>query len=101
MSRSYHSRLIATGINQANCGVSSLAVITVRNLPEETARALKARAARSGRSTEAEVREILNAAVQPRVGLRTALAALGKRVGGIDLSRRRKRSPARAASVES
>ncbi len=78
-----------------------MAVITVRNLPEETARALKARAARSGRSTEAEVREILNAAVQPPVGLGTALAALGKRVGGFDLSRRRKRSPARAASFES
>jgi plasmid stability protein len=81
--------------------MSSMAAITVRNLPEETARALKARAAHSGRSTEAEVREILNAAVRMPVGLGTALAALGKRVGGIDLSRRRKRSPARAASFES
>jgi len=78
-----------------------MAAITVRQLPEETARALKARAARSGRSTEAEVREILNTAVQPPVGLGTALAALGKRVGGVDLSRRRKRSLARAASFES
>lgn len=78
-----------------------MAAITVRNLPEETARALKARAARSGRSTEAEVREILNIAVQPPVGIGTALAALGKRVGGVDLSRRRKHSPARVASVES
>jgi len=78
-----------------------MAAITVRNLPEETARALKARAARSGRSTEAEVREILNAAVQSPVGLGTALAALGKRIGGVDLSRRRKRSPARAVSFES
>jgi plasmid stability protein len=75
-----------------------MAVITVRNLSEETARALKTRAARSGRSTEAEVREILNAAVQTPVGIGTALAALGKRVGGIDLPRRRKRSPARAVS---
>ena len=78
-----------------------MAAITVRNLPEETARALKVRAARSGRSTEAEVREILNAAVRPPVGLGTALAALGKRVGGVDLSRSRKRSPAKAASFES
>ncbi len=77
-----------------------MAVITVRKLPEATARALKARAARYGRSTEAEVRAILNAAVQPYVGLGTALSALGKRVGGVDLSRRRKRSPARAASFE-
>jgi len=78
-----------------------MAVITVRNLPEETVRALKARAARSGRSTEAEVREILNASVLPSVGIGSALAELGKRVGGVDLSRRRKRSPARAASLES
>ena len=51
-----------------------MAVITVRNLPEETARALKARAARSGRSTEAEVREILNASVRPPVAIGSALA---------------------------
>ena len=78
-----------------------MAAITVRNLPEETARALKARAANSGRSTEAEVREILNAAVRSPMGLGTALAALGKRVGGVDLARARKRSPARTASFES
>ena len=78
-----------------------MATMTVRNLPDETARALKARAARAGRSTEAEVREILNSAVQPPVGMGTALAALGKRVGGADLSPRRKRSPARVASFES
>jgi hypothetical protein len=47
------------------------------------------------------VREILNASVRPPVGIGSALAALGKRVGGVDLSRRRKRSPARAASFES
>ncbi|HPF26679.1 MAG TPA: antitoxin [Steroidobacteraceae bacterium] len=78
-----------------------MAAITVRNLPEETARALKARAANAGRSTEAEVREILNAAVRPDFGLGTALASLGKRVGGVDLSRGRKRSKARTASFES
>jgi plasmid stability protein len=79
----------------------SVAAITVRNLPEETARALKARAARSGRSTEAEVRAILTAAVREPVGLGTALAALGKRVGGVDLPGKRRRSPARVASFES
>jgi antitoxin FitA len=95
-----HSVLMLSFCYQ-NDGVSSMAAITVRNLPEETARALKARAAHSGRSTEAEVREILNAAVRTPVGLGTALAALGKRVGGVDLSRSRKRSQARAASFES
>ena len=78
-----------------------MAAITIRNLPEETARALKARAAHAGRSTEAEVREILNAAVRPPVGIGTALAALGQRLGGVDLSRQRKRSPARVARFES
>lgn len=55
----------------------------------------------AGRSIEAEVREILNAAVRPPVGLGTALAALGKRVGGVDLPRARKRSAARTAKFES
>lgn len=60
-----------------------MAAITVRNLPEETHRALKVRAAKHGRSTEAEIREILEAAVRPprRVRMGTALAALGRRAG--------------------
>jgi plasmid stability protein len=70
-----------------------MAVITVRNLPEEAARALKARAARSVRSTEAEVREILNASVRPPMAIGSALVSMGKRAGGVDLSRRRKRRP--------
>jgi antitoxin FitA len=61
--------------------------VTVRNLPDETHRALKQRAARHGRSTEAEIRAILEEAVRPasRLKLGTALAAFGKRHGGIDL----------------
>ena len=39
--------------------------VTVRNLPEATHRALKQRAAQHGRSTEAEIRHILEAAVRP------------------------------------
>ena len=42
-----------------------MAAVTVRNLPEETHRALKLRAARNGRSTEAEIRVILEEAVRP------------------------------------
>jgi plasmid stability protein len=72
-----------------------MAVITGRSLPEETARALQARAANSGGSTGAEVREILNAAVRTPAGLATALAALGKRVGAVEASPRC-RSPALA-----
>lgn len=40
-------------------------VVTIRNLPEETHRALKQRAASHGRSTEAEIRDILEQAVNP------------------------------------
>jgi plasmid stability protein len=79
----------------------AMAAITIRNLPDETARALKARATKAGRSTEAEVREILNAAVRPAVGIGTALADIGKRFGGVDLTRPRTPSPARVADFES
>jgi len=58
-------------------------MLTVRNLPDEVHRALRVRAARHGRSTEAEVREILADAVKPvaRVRVGDALAALGRKVG--------------------
>jgi plasmid stability protein len=61
--------------------------ITVRNLSDETHRALKARAAAHQRSTEAEVRAILDAAVRPpdRVRLGSLLAGIGQSVGGADL----------------
>lgn len=57
-----------------------MAMLTVRNLPDDIHRALRVLAAQHGRSTEAEVREILARAVQPesRARLGTALAALGR-----------------------
>jgi plasmid stability protein len=60
-----------------------MAMLTVRNLPDEVHRALRVQAALHGHSTEAEVREILAAAVKPpsRVLLGDALAALGRQVG--------------------
>ncbi|PFW61191.1 plasmid stability protein, partial [Bacillus sp. AFS075960] len=53
-------------------------VITVRNLPDEVHRALRVRAALHGRSTEAEVRDILEQAVlsEGRVKLGTLLAEI-------------------------
>ena len=56
-----------------------MAMLTVRNLPEEVHRALRVRAARRGRSTEAEVRAILKESVLPegRVGLGSVLTAIG------------------------
>ena len=55
-------------------------ILTVRNLPEEVHRALRVRAARHGRSTEAEVRAILEEAVKPegRVKLGSLLADIGR-----------------------
>ena len=60
--------------------------VTIRNLSEETHRALKVRAAHHGRSTEAEMREILEAAVRPagRVKLGSLLAAIGREAGLTD-----------------
>jgi plasmid stability protein len=60
-----------------------MAMLTVRNLPDDVHRALRARAAQHGHSTEAEVREILAIAVKPetRVRLGEALAALGRQIG--------------------
>lgn len=67
-----------------------MAAITVRNLPEETHRALKARAKKHGRSTEAEVRAILTAAAkpddEPRLG--TLLSQIGTEAGGLELPAR-------------
>ncbi|RUW44422.1 MULTISPECIES: plasmid stabilization protein [unclassified Mesorhizobium] len=60
-----------------------MSAVTIRNLPEETLRALKVRAAHHGRSTEAEMREILETAVRPanRVKLGSLLAAIGREAG--------------------
>ncbi len=60
-----------------------MAILTVRNVPDEVHRALRVRAAQHGRSTEAEVREILAAVVKPekRVRVGEALAAIGRKIG--------------------
>lgn len=65
-----------------------MAAITIRNLSEETHRALKARAAAHHRSTEAEVRSILDAAVAPadRIKVGSLLASIGHDVDGVELA---------------
>ena len=76
--------------------------ITVRNLPEETHRALRVRAAMAGRSTEAEVRAILESVARPegRVKLGSLLAEIGQQVGGFDLEVERDKSAAEPMSFE-
>lgn len=76
--------------------------VTIRNLPESTHRALKQRASNHGRSTEAEIRAILEAAVKPaaRVKLGSELAAFGRRFGGLNLDVRRDPVPTKAATFK-
>ncbi len=77
-------------------------IVTVRKLPVETHRALKLRAAQHGRSTEAEIREILEQAVRPktRVEIGSELAALGQRFGGLDVNVTRDQTPTEPAVFE-
>lgn len=60
-----------------------MAMMTVRNIPEEVHNALKARARRHNRSAEAEVRAILDEITRPERSVRMgdALAALGRKIG--------------------
>jgi plasmid stability protein len=75
--------------------------IVVRNISAEAHRALRVRARKHGRSTEAEVRAILEGAVrrEPRIGLGSALAALAEPLGGLELKIRRDKRPAIPADL--
>ena len=81
-------------------------VLTVRNLPEEVHRGLRMRAAVHGRSTEAEVRAILEDAVKPegRVKLGSLLADIGRRARLSDedfaVFAQRDKSPGRPVNLE-
>ena len=60
--------------------------ITIRNVPNEVHRALRVRAATHGRSTEAEIRDILEKAAKPegRIKLGSLLAEIGREAGLTD-----------------
>ena len=62
-----------------------MASITVSNLPDEAHRALCARAAHHGHSTEAEIRAILEAAAHSpeRVKLGSLLISIAREAGGL------------------
>lgn len=79
-----------------------MAAITIRNVPEEVHRALRVRAAMHGRSTEAEIRDILESAVKPegRIKLGSLLAEIGREAGGVDLQLERDKTPAEPLSFE-
>ena len=85
-----------------------MAVVTVRNLPDEVHRAIRSQAAHHGRSTEAEIRDILERAAKPegRVKLGSLLASIAREAGGLTdeehalFESARIKSPARAVSFE-
>jgi plasmid stability protein len=62
-----------------------MANVNVRNLPDEVHRAIRVQAAQHGRSTEAEIRDMLERAVKPegRVKLGSFLASLAREAGGL------------------
>lgn len=81
--------------------------VTIRNLSDEAHRALKVRAAHHGRSTEAEIRDILETAVRPanRLRIGSAMAALSREAGLTNadfeaLEQGRDRTPAAPMSFE-
>jgi len=76
--------------------------ITIRNLPEATHRALRVRAAMAGRSTEAEVRAILESIARPegRIKLGSLLAEIGQQAGGFELGSERDKSPSERMRFE-
>ncbi len=59
--------------------------ITIRNVTPEVHRALRVRAASHGRSAEAEIRAILETAIQPagRIKLGSLLADIAREAGGL------------------
>jgi antitoxin FitA len=84
-----------------------MAMLTVRNLPDEVHRALRVRAALHGRSTEAEVREILARAVSPdsSLGMGSQLYALFRDIGLTDeefsiLNQAKNKTPAEPIELE-
>jgi plasmid stability protein len=86
----------------------TMANLTVRNSPEDVHRALRVRAARHGRSTEAEIRDILEKAAKPegRLKLGSLLVAIAREAGGLTdaeaahFDRLRDRTPAEPTRFE-
>lgn len=62
-----------------------MAAFTVRNLPDEVHRALRIRAATHGRSTEAEIRDILEMVARPpqRIKLGSLITSIAREAGGL------------------
>lgn len=79
-----------------------MAVLTVRNLPDEVHRALKECAAGNGRSMQSELRTILIDSLWDSGHLKfgSYLAARAREFGGVDLNIERDRSPVEPATFD-
>ncbi|MDR3087221.1 MAG: plasmid stabilization protein [Azoarcus sp.] len=62
-----------------------MAMLTVRNVPDDVHRALRVRAAQHGHSTEAEVRDILEKATKPegRLKIGSLLVSIAREAGAL------------------
>jgi plasmid stability protein len=82
--------------------------ITIRNVPDEVHRAIRVRAAIHGRSTEAEIRSILEQAAKPegRLKLGSLLTSIAREAGGLSdteaerFNQLRDKTPAEPMSFE-
>jgi plasmid stability protein len=81
-----------------------MAAVSIRNLDDEVKRRLRVRAARHGRSMEAEIRAILVAAVSEPSndeGLFTTILDRFGALGGVEMELPARSTPARAADLTS
>jgi plasmid stability protein len=79
-----------------------MAAVSIRDLDDSIKEKLRVRAARHGRSMEAEMRAILTNAVtddSARTGLFDALVDRFTRIGGVDLDLPARATPPRAATL--
>jgi plasmid stability protein len=79
-----------------------MANVTIRNLPDDVHAALRVRAARHGRSTEAEIRAILAHSVHADAALKigTELRRFGAELHGVELDIEREPTPIEPARFE-
>lgn len=79
-----------------------MAALSIRNLDDRVKERLRIRAARHGRSMEAEIRDILAEAVgetRQADGLFSTILARFGEVGGVDLDLPPRRTPARVPNL--
>ncbi|MBK8460904.1 MAG: toxin-antitoxin system antitoxin subunit [Micropruina sp.] len=77
-----------------------MSTLTIRQLDERTHARLRGQAAKHGRSVEAEVRAILDAAVDlPAENFLVALHAAMAEVGGVDLATRKRTDRPRSVDL--